>query len=336
MAAGYTGLPDEHREAYEAQMRAHERAYAGVREHALAGSTRHFDEALTAGEREHQRALRTKEGLQEADVLRIRKELNDGPARRASSRRRVARRRNPTLTGARVARAGAGAATGALAEVAGAPSSGGNTFLFFVGVMLGLSLIYLLVAGKGTTALTGIVGVITGGVRTFIAPVDPIQAAEHALGAGTISSASAAPAGAAAASGGSSSASSSGVPGTAGGFLPKGAKFSLRRKDQGRDIQTTPGAGLLAPGKGVVLRVASDPSGFGPDYPIVHFETGPYAGKDVYYGHTDATLHAGQKFDIGAIIAHTSRTGHNAPPGWAEIGFAPGGSPGAFGQPSPF
>lgn len=129
----------------------------------------------------------------------------------------------------------------------------------------------------------------------------------------------------------------------AGGFLPTGLKFSMQRADQGRDIQTVPGAPILAPGDGFVVRVASDPGSggahFGPSYPIVHFTSGPYAGQTVYIGHTVSALSAGQKFKAGSPLSHTQQSGPmngGAPSGWAEIGFAPGGSPGPFGQQPPF
>lgn len=129
----------------------------------------------------------------------------------------------------------------------------------------------------------------------------------------------------------------------AGGFLPHGQKFQYDRQDQGRDIQTAAGSPIIAPGDGYVVRIASDPGGggahFGPSYPIVHFTSGPYAGQDVYIGHTVAAMRAGQKFSVGEVLSRTQKSGPlngGAPDGWAEIGFAPGGSPGRFDQPAPF
>ena len=327
MEAGYTGLPAEHKRAKQSLMAAHERAYPRVREHALAGAARDFDLPLTSGERGHQRHLREQEGLTESDVRDIRAQLRAKPARRETRGSETSR--SSPLTAP--ASSSAAAASGAL----GAAASGkGNLFLQLAGMLLGLSLIYLLVAGKGVKALTGLMSVVTGGVRAFIAPVDPIASLEGALGAAPISRGSSGP------SSGSSSepASSAGKPSkSGGGFLAAGEKLlQYGRQDQGRDIQLTPGAGLYAPGAGYVVRVASDPSGFGPDYPVDHFTSGPYKGRDVYLGHTDAILPTGSRFKRGALLAKTSKTGHNAPPGWAEIGFAPGGSPGAMGQSSPF
>ena len=50
------------------------------------------------------------------------------------------------------------------------------------------------------------------------------------------------------------------------------------RKDQGRDGQTNPGGAIVADGNGFVVNVLSDPNGFGPRYPLIHFTSGPYAG----------------------------------------------------------
>lgn len=179
MAAGYTGLPGESREAYEAQMRSHERAYPRVREHALAGTDQDFDAPLQPGEREHQQHLRGAAGMQGSDAQRIRKEMRDSRPKKTPpppGRRRSSSPRSPSR--------GARAAAGAGASAVGAATGGrGNLFMQLVGWTLVLSLIYLLVAGKGAAALGGIVGTIVGGVRTFVAPVDPIRSLEGALGA---------------------------------------------------------------------------------------------------------------------------------------------------------
>lgn len=130
----------------------------------------------------------------------------------------------------------------------------------------------------------------------------------------------------------------SGAGGTAGGFLPTGAAYKPGRADQGRDFQTRPGAPIVSPGAGYVVRVGSDPRGFGPNYPIVHFTSGPYAGKTMYIGHTHSAVRAGQRVTQGQVLARTgtSPVGNASVPGWAEIGFAGGGNPGSFGQPIPF
>lgn len=124
----------------------------------------------------------------------------------------------------------------------------------------------------------------------------------------------------------------------AGGFLPRGAKYVVGRKDQGRDGQTNPGGPIVANGNGYVVNVLSDPNGFGPKYPLVHFVSGPYAGRTLYFGHTLSTVKPGQRVSAGQVISRTgtSGVGNATVPGWFEIGFADSGSPGRFGQAVPF
>lgn len=125
----------------------------------------------------------------------------------------------------------------------------------------------------------------------------------------------------------------------AGGFLSAAFPYKAGRLDQGHDFQTSPGAPIIAPGNGVVLDVKSDPHGFGPAYPVVHFNTGPYAGKNVYLGHTLSQVRPGQRFQAGQVLSHTGTqpVGNAQVPGWAEIGFAnQGGLPGPDGQQVPF
>lgn len=129
-----------------------------------------------------------------------------------------------------------------------------------------------------------------------------------------------------------------GVSGKGGGFLSPSEMLKIGRKDQGQDGQTTPGGAIYAPGAGYVVDVKSDPNGFGPAYPIVHFTSGRYAGKDIYLGHTIAAVKPGEKFGAGAVLSHTGTTpiGNASVPGWFEIGYAQGGLPGPNGQPVPF
>jgi murein DD-endopeptidase MepM/ murein hydrolase activator NlpD len=117
-----------------------------------------------------------------------------------------------------------------------------------------------------------------------------------------------------------------------GGFLSASAPLQYKRIDQGQDIQTRPGEALLAPGDGEVVAVKADPSGFGPAYPVVKFSSGPLVGQSVYLGHADSALKQGDHFKEGQTIARTSKTGHNAPPGWAEIGMASALGQGIHGQ----
>lgn len=129
-----------------------------------------------------------------------------------------------------------------------------------------------------------------------------------------------------------------GLSNIAGGFLPKGAQYIVGRKDQGRDGQTNPGGPILANGNGVVLSVKSDPNGFGPSYAVVHFTSGRFAGRTLYFGHTLAAVRPGQRVAPGQVIARTGThgIGNATVPGWFEIGFADSGSPGPMGQAVPF
>jgi hypothetical protein len=188
--ASYTGLPAEHREAYEAQMRAHERAYPGVREHALAGADQDFDEPLTAGEREHQRHLRRQDGIEHAQVLAIRRGLRASTSGGAGG----GRSRAGSSSGSRYARRAASGAGGALSTGAGVlgASGGGNVLMQLLGIGLLLSLAYLLLneKGKGPAALAGLAGAVTTGARAFISPEDPLKRLQVALGANPTSSGS--------------------------------------------------------------------------------------------------------------------------------------------------
>jgi hypothetical protein len=175
MEAGYTGLPAEHKHAKESLMRSHERAYSDVRRHALAGTNQDFDQPLTAGEREHQRYLRTQEGLTEKDVRDIRQDLRGQDSKPASS---------SSTTSSRTAQT---ASAGALSAIDAATTGKGSLFLQIAGVFVTLALIYLLVAGKGTNALRGITNLIVSAATTFISPIDPIAKLETSLGATPVS-----------------------------------------------------------------------------------------------------------------------------------------------------
>lgn len=125
--------------------------------------------------------------------------------------------------------------------------------------------------------------------------------------------------------------------GQPGSLVPAGAKLTWERIDEGQDLQTDPGGPLLALGDGYVKQIASDPGGFGPDYPVLHFTSGPLAGRDVYYGHTHSALGAGQHFTAGQVVSHTgtSGVGNATVGGWAEVGFWPPGSMDAGSQIAP-
>jgi murein DD-endopeptidase MepM/ murein hydrolase activator NlpD len=78
---------------------------------------------------------------------------------------------------------------------------------------------------------------------------------------------------------------------------------------------------------GIVTAVAADPSGFGPNYPVILVTSGPLAGRYIYYGHVAASLvHVGDHVLAGQPIAIMGHTGDAAGLGHGhiEIGFSDG------------
>lgn len=139
----------------------------------------------------------------------------------------------------------------------------------------------------------------------------------------------------------STSSSTAGTGSVLASLFPAGTSITPKRQDQGRDLQAPANTLVLAPGNGSLVRNGYDPSGFGDSYPIVHFTTGPWAGEDVYFGHTKSLLSGNQTIAAGQPLAQTQNG--NGPyvgnatglPGWLEVGLAPGGTPGPFDQPLP-
>jgi murein DD-endopeptidase MepM/ murein hydrolase activator NlpD len=118
---------------------------------------------------------------------------------------------------------------------------------------------------------------------------------------------------------------------TKGYALPLERRYmnQLGRTDDGLDIETAPdGAPVYSITPGVVTAVASDPGGFGPNYPVVEATKGPAAGKFIYYGHVGASLvrpgdhvKAGQPIAIMGHAGDAASLGH----GHIEIGFSTAG-----------
>jgi murein DD-endopeptidase MepM/ murein hydrolase activator NlpD len=117
-------------------------------------------------------------------------------------------------------------------------------------------------------------------------------------------------------------------PDGAGYALPLKATYmhQLGRTDDGVDIEDAPdGAPVYSMTTGVVTAVASDPSGFGPNYPVVRVTKGPLTGQYIYYGHVAASLvRIGQAVVAGQPIAVMGHTGDAAGLGHGhiEIGFS--------------
>ena len=116
--------------------------------------------------------------------------------------------------------------------------------------------------------------------------------------------------------------------------LPLDGRYmhTFGRTDDGLDIEDAPdGAGVYSITPGVVTAVASDPTGFGPNYPVVRVTKGPLTGQYIYYGHVAASLvKVGQHVVAGQPIAVMGHTGDAASLGHGhiEIGFSD-----AYGDP---
>lgn len=107
-----------------------------------------------------------------------------------------------------------------------------------------------------------------------------------------------------------------------------------QRVDEGWDIQSEPGAAIVAIGSGTVHTVNRDPGGFGNDYWSLELDTSIGGPTNwVYNGHCHLELPDGTHVVAGQRCGHANHydgeNGSGAPPGWLEIGFArPGtGSP---------
>jgi murein DD-endopeptidase MepM/ murein hydrolase activator NlpD len=114
--------------------------------------------------------------------------------------------------------------------------------------------------------------------------------------------------------------------------LQAGYMQQLGRTDDGVDIETPPdGALVYSITPGIVSAVASDPAGFGPNYPVVEATSGSLAGQNIYYGHVaQALVQPGQHVAAGQPIAIVGHTGDAASLGHGhiEIGFSDaGGAP---------
>ena len=121
-------------------------------------------------------------------------------------------------------------------------------------------------------------------------------------------------------------------PGSLKGYalpLDKPYMEQLGRTDDGVDIETPPdGALVYSITPGIVTAVASDPGGFGPNYPVIEATAGSLAGQHVYYGHVaQALVRPGQRVAPGQPIAIVGHTGDAASLGHGhiEIGFSDAG-----------
>lgn len=103
--------------------------------------------------------------------------------------------------------------------------------------------------------------------------------------------------------------------------------------DQGVDMFATgeacgAAAKLVAVGDGTVIQTGI--SGFGPTAPVIRMSSGPFAGRNVYYGHTGHIyVHVGERVRAGDLVAQIGcgQVGYSSAP-HLEIGVSvPGGPP---------
>lgn len=172
MAANYTSLPGEAKEAHEGTMNELERKHPGAKEHALVGSDADFDVPLVAGEREHQQHMRRREGLVHGQVLERRKQLREQgkptrPRPRPSSRGAV-------RAGARAGRSWYRSRPVRQTGIPGAVSSTGSTVMEAIGIAIGLSLLYLILSRKGSNAFSALLGGVVKAIDLLIQPIDPL------------------------------------------------------------------------------------------------------------------------------------------------------------------
>jgi hypothetical protein len=102
-----------------------------------------------------------------------------------------------------------------------------------------------------------------------------------------------------------------------------------RRLDQGIDYQGNPGDPVVAIGRARVDAVKADPRGFGKAIYYTLLD-GPMKGRQIYVGHAQPVVHAGETIGAGTPVAvlleHSLGNASNLK-GWTEIGFARNGVP---------
>jgi hypothetical protein len=122
-----------------------------------------------------------------------------------------------------------------------------------------------------------------------------------------------------------------------GGWVYQKVPTRMQRVDQGQDFEVPLGHHIIAPGWGKCVHHLSDgpwPNGFGSPYAVVWIGGGApgFEGSYWYIGHCNAeVIPEGKTFHTGDILArpnHSLNTGW----GWTELGHAPNGYPGPFGE----
>ena len=166
--AHYTNLPAAHKQAKLDILRQLEHQDPQVRERALIGGPRHTGQ-LSPSERSHQTYMREQAGISHAELLERRRALDQPP--RVPSRGPQPRPApsRPSLPPARPA---ARRAARAVARATPGVTGGKNTVIRVIGVIVALSVLYLIVSKRGSGAFAALTGITTGVFRNFLGSGD--------------------------------------------------------------------------------------------------------------------------------------------------------------------
>ncbi len=176
MARSYTGLPKRAQRIHVDTMRRLEDKFPDVAEHAIVGTSRDFDEALSSGEREHQKHLRRGSGWSEQELAERRARIRR-PSREKPTRPPRPRAKGTTRRAVRAGYAGARAYRSAARQtgIPGALESTSGISLQLLGLFVGLGLAYLVLSQNGSKALSTLLAGVVKVVQLFISPIDPLN-----------------------------------------------------------------------------------------------------------------------------------------------------------------
>jgi hypothetical protein len=181
----------EGRLVHEETMARLQRRHPKVREHAIVGTTPDFDEPLGRNELEHQQHLRRQSRLTNPQILARRKDLRGedygrpkpsevyAAANPQAPKPKPTRPERPTSRpGPRSRPRARTARTRSYARQTGIPAATKSTtqvVMEAIGIGIGLSLAYLVLEGKGPTALKTGLESVSNLLNLFISPVDPLN-----------------------------------------------------------------------------------------------------------------------------------------------------------------
>jgi hypothetical protein len=187
--AHYTNLPAEHKQARLDILRDLEHQDPSVRERALVGAPRHTG-TLNPSERSHQTYMRDQAGISHAELLERRRALDKPPGTSSPGGHGSRGQSRPAPSRPVLPRASAGQRRAARTIAHATPSltGGKNITIKVIGIIVALSVLYLIISKRGSGAFSAILGIGTGVVKNFLGSgdilTDPL-AASPASTAGT-------------------------------------------------------------------------------------------------------------------------------------------------------